>query len=127
MAEQSERPHRKLLVWQKAMDLAARTYAITDDFPPKEQFGLSAQMRRASVSVISNIAEGAARCDSPDKARFFIIAHGSLSELDTQVELSERLRLLTGRTAQEFKETMNEVSYLLQGLIATQRAKGGRS
>lgn len=101
-------------------------YAMTKQLPAHEQFGLVTQMRRAAISVASNIAEGAARSGNQDKVQFFVVARGSLSELDTQVELSRRLHGINSKTTDQVKATMNEVSYLLQGLIATQRAKGQR-
>ena len=109
------------------MELVERIYAVTGRFPAHEQFGLVTQMRRAAVSVVSNIAEGAARAGSQDKAQFFVVARASLSELDTQAELSHRLRFMDETSAREIKAAMGEVSYLLQGLITTQRAKGVRA
>lgn len=85
---------RRLEVWQQAIDLAIQIYRVTADLPPAELYGLTAQMRRSSVSVSSNIAEGAARGSDREMARFLKIAIGSLSELDSQVELSVRLELL---------------------------------
>ncbi len=85
---------RRLEVWNQAIDLAIQIYHVTSDLPPEERYGLTAQMRRSSVSVSSNIAEGAARGSDREMARFLKIAIGSLSELDSQVELSVRLELL---------------------------------
>ena len=85
------RTHRDLRAWQEAMNLAERVYRVTEGFPDAERFGLSQQMRRASVSVISNIAEGAARNSSREFAQFLGVARGSLAELESQLELAVRL------------------------------------
>ena len=76
------------------MSLVEVIYRVTDRFPPAERYGLTAQLRRAAVSVPSNIAEGAARASSRELAQFLSIACGSLAELETQLELAARLRLL---------------------------------
>ena len=81
--------YKSLLVWQKAMELAREIYSLTEKLPQKEQFGLSDQMRRAAVSIPSNIAEGYRRGSKKDYAHFVTIAHGSLSELETQILLAQ--------------------------------------
>jgi four helix bundle protein len=88
-----KRSHRDLLVWQEAMLLVEDVYRFTAVFPAQEQFGLVTQLRRAAVSVPSNIAEGFARATTKELLHFLSIAAGSLSELDTQVELALRLGL----------------------------------
>ena len=85
------KPHKKLDVWTSAMDLTQHIYQVTDRFPMKEQYGLSNQIKRAAVSIPSNIAEGAARHSKKEFIQFLHIAKGSLSELDTQLELAKRL------------------------------------
>ena len=85
------RTHRDLKVWQQTMALAESVYHATAEFPLAERFGLVAQMRRAAVSVPANIAEGAARSSSKEFAKFLSVARGSLSELETQLELARRL------------------------------------
>jgi four helix bundle protein len=90
-APHRERPHERLDVWRDAMDLAVAAYAFTSGIPDSERYGLVAQIRRAAVSIPSNIAEGAARRSTADYLRFLGIARGSAAELDTQVQLSERL------------------------------------
>ena len=82
------RPHHGLMAWQEAMDVARTVYSLTGGFPHEERFGLTAQLRRAAVSVPSNIAEGCARGSSREMLRFLHIARGSLSELDTQLRLA---------------------------------------
>ena len=85
------RPHKNLDVWKESVALATEIYKITSNFPKSEIYGIVSQMRRAAVSVPSNIAEGAARNSDKEFAQFLNIAGGSLSELDTQVEISFNL------------------------------------
>lgn len=85
------RPHHQLRVWQEAMGLVTRLYRLTETFPTDERFGLISQVRRAAVSVPSNIAEGAARGTRKEFIRFLVIARGSLSELDTQLRVAQNL------------------------------------
>ncbi|MCX6143803.1 MAG: four helix bundle protein [Ignavibacteriales bacterium] len=91
----NERPHKKLVTWQKAMELVTEIYRMTEAFPKKEEFGIVAQMRRAAISVPSNIAEGLTRRTNKDKIHFLNIAQASLSEIDTQIEISLRLGYVT--------------------------------
>ncbi len=85
------RCHRDLVVWQRAMELVRETYRLTASFPPREMYGLTAQMRRASVSIAANIAEGHARRATRDYIRFLSIANGSLRELETYWEVAAGL------------------------------------
>ena len=88
------RTHKDLEVWKKAMELAETMYAITSKFPKEEQYGLVSQIRRSAVSVPSNIAEGAARNSSKEFIQYLYITMGSLSELETQLLLAQRLNFL---------------------------------
>lgn len=92
--------YRDLIVWQKSMDLLVCMYGYTRNFPPDEKFGLVSQMRRAAVSIPSNIAEGSRR-RGKDSKHFLNIAFGSASELDTQLEATKRLSF--GSEAQRVK------------------------
>lgn len=85
----------KLDVWKEAIKLAVKTYKITDLFPSEEKFGLTSQMRRCSVSVSSNIAEGTARLTSKDKAHFMTMAYSSSIELLNQAIISKELHFIT--------------------------------
>ena len=89
--QSARRPHERLDVWRDAMDLVEAVYKLSAEFPEAEKFGLTSQLRRASVSIPSNIAEGAARRSTQEYLRFLSIARGSLSELDTQVQIATRL------------------------------------
>jgi four helix bundle protein len=89
-----KRPHQQLAVWQEAVSLVERVYDVTSRFPNDERFGLTAQLRRAAISVPSNIAEGAARRSRKEYLRHPSIARGSLSELDTQLVIACRLKFI---------------------------------
>ena len=92
-----DKPQKKLKAWQLAFDIAEKIYAITKSFPDDEKFGLVRQMRKCAVSVPSNIAEGAGRNTKKEFVNFLHIAQGSLSELDTQLELSLQLQYIEKR------------------------------
>jgi len=109
--------HRDLLVWQEAMALAKSVYARTASFPKEEQYGLTAQMRRAAVSVPSNIAEGAGRLSDKEFHQFLMIARGSLSELETQALLAHEFGFLENE--EELMTSIQRVFKLLGGLKKT--------
>jgi four helix bundle protein len=90
-----DKPHKKLDLWNSAMALAVDIYSATDTFPRDERYSLTDQIRRAAVSVPSNIAEGAGRQTRKEFVNYLHMAQGSLSELDTQLELARRLGYLT--------------------------------
>ncbi len=85
--------HKELNVWKDAMQLASNIYQLTSNYPKDEIFGINSQMRRAAVSIPSNIAEGSARGSRKEYIRFLYIAAGSVSELETQLELSIRTKM----------------------------------
>ncbi len=111
------KPHKKLKAWQQAMTITKGVYEITTVFPDDEKFGMVSQMRRAAVSVPSNIAEGAARGSNRDFARFLYIARGSLSELDTQLELASALGYTEPKAWHDLNNAMVEGDKLLSGLL----------
>jgi four helix bundle protein len=117
---------RDLVVWQKAMDLVERIYAITAQFPPEERYALTSQLKRASVSVPSNIAEGYGRNSTVDYIRFLQISLGSLFELDTQLELSNRLGFASEDAAQDALELCAEIEKMLVTLISKLRVRTDR-
>jgi len=108
--------HRDLIAWQKAVDLVTRIYEITKVFPADERFGLTQQLRRAAVSVPSNIAEGKGRGTGPEFGRFLNIASGSLTEVDTQLVIAERLGFITKDTLSEVAGEIAEVGRIVTGL-----------
>ena len=108
------RPHYNLLAWQTAIALVKEVYKLTQSFPSSEIYGLSAQMRRAAVSVPSNIAEGAGRTGPKEFAQFLSIAKGSLSELETQLFIAAELGYIA--RGHEAFGLLEEVSRLLAGL-----------
>jgi four helix bundle protein len=109
------RTFRDLIAWQRSIELAERLYVHTRSLPPEERFGLQLQMRRAAVSISSNIAEGHARESRADYIRFLRIARGSLAELDSQLELAVRLRMLEPDA--EFRDLLNETGRVLRALV----------
>jgi four helix bundle protein len=109
------RSYRDLVAWQKAMDLTVAVYRATAGFPRTEEFGLRGQMRRAAVSIPSNIAEGYARQTTKDYLRFLRQARGSAAELSTQCEAAMRLGMLPDVCAE--LERIEEVDRILHGLI----------
>ena len=117
-----EKPHKKLDLWQVAMDLVIEIYRITESFPKEEKYGLSNQVRRAAVSVPSNIAEGAARQTKKEFVNYLHMAQGSLSELDTQLEVARRLAFLDGKIWEDLDKRLQRVDKMLSGLIRHQSA-----
>lgn len=115
--------HKDLIVWQKGIDLAIIIYKLTSKFPPEEKFGLINQMRRAAVSISSNIAEGRSRSTRKDFAQFLHIALGSVSELETQLEIAKRLEYGGKVDYNETVATLQEVSKMLASIIASLKAK----
>lgn len=108
--------YKDLLVWQRAMDLAAHCYQLTESFPRSEIYGLSAQLRRSAVSVPSNIAEGNSRRSTKEFLRFLSISLGSMAELETQVRIAERLGYMNPETLDSALQISDEVYRMLHGL-----------
>jgi len=118
--------YRDLIVWQKAMDLAKQAYALTESLPRREAYGLAHQIRRASVSVASNIAEGHGRLTDSQFRHFLGNARGSLYEMQTQVELAIDLGYLDKEKGGRLMEQAQEVGRILNGLLKSLRS-GARS
>jgi four helix bundle protein len=116
-----DKPHKKLRGWQLGMDIAVDIYRTTEAFPAEEKFGLTSQMRRCAVSVPSNIAEGAARNSKKECINFLYVSSGSLSELDTQLELAKRLGYLTKDEWTALDAKLTEEDKVLAGLIKQQK------
>jgi four helix bundle protein len=106
-----------LRVWQQSMTLAELTYSITKTFPENERFGMVSQMRRAAVSVASNIAEGKGHRSDKEFLHFLFHARGSLYELQTQVLLASKIKYLTDTHLKEMMENITTVASSLTGLI----------
>ena len=108
--------YRDLIVWQQAMNVAVETYRLTSAFPKDEMFGLTSQMRRAAVSIASNIAEGEGRKSKNEFSHFLGIALGSKSELETQIVLSERVNLLKSSETESIKKSLDDIGKMLTAL-----------
>ncbi|MFH1375235.1 MAG: four helix bundle protein [Patescibacteria group bacterium] len=104
---------RKLLVWQKAMDLVAGIYKASEKFPSHEKFGLTVQMRRAAVSIPSNIAEGCERGSAKNFANFLIIARSSAGELETQILIAFMLKYIQRTRADELIKKVIEIRKMI--------------
>ena len=116
-----KRKHHDLHVWQEAMLLVKDIYAVTKQFPREEIYALTSQMRRAAVSIPSNISEGAARTSKKEFLQFLSIARGSLSELETQVILTEDLGYLENN--KQVLSRIDKTFSLLGGLINSVQKK----
>lgn len=112
-----EKPHKRLDVWQRSMELVGDIYTLTQPFPAEERFGLVSQMRRAAVSVASNLAEGAARGGSKELRQFAIIARASLSELDTQSDIALMLGFISQHKRDRLDNLMLRIDRMLYRLI----------
>ena len=108
---------RDLNVWQKAFELTLCVYSITQSFPRSEIYGLASQMRRASVSVASNIAEGRGRLNSAEFRQFLGLAQGSIFELKTQLSIASELGVASPESTREAERLSDEVSKMLRTLI----------
>jgi len=115
------KPHKNLDVWKKAVDLVQQIYDLTKTFPKNEDYSLTSQMRRAAISVPSNISEGAARQTKKEFINFLHMAQGSLSELDTQIEIAKRLGYFSEDQNKKTFEIMQDVDRMLSGLIKSLR------
>jgi len=109
--------YRDLIVWQKAMGLVTEIYHHTKSFPEEERYGLTSQLRRSSVSLPSNMAEGYGRNSTQDYIRFLRIANGSLFELQTQLEIARNLDFLTEKSFSVLFEMSREIERMLSSLI----------
>lgn len=115
--------HTGLNFYKLSLTLVERTYRITRDFPPSERFGLISQMQRAAVSVPSNIAEGAAHGNGKEYLKYLRISAGSLSELDTQYTICERLGYINANVASDIANEILDIRKQLFGFIRKQREK----
>lgn len=108
--------YHELQIWQKSMELAEVIYKSTYGFPAQEKFGLVSQLRRAAVSIPSNIAEGNMRNSDKDFLRFINMALGSLAEMETQMELAKRIDYLVGENVEPLQKRVSESVKMLRGM-----------
>jgi len=113
------RKYQELIVWQKSMQLVSSIYQLTSVFPEHERFGLSSQLRRAGVSIPSNIAEGSGRGSDRDFCRFLFTARGSLTELETQLLIATSLGYC--QVTDELNDLINQIFAMLNRLIQSLR------
>ena len=119
----ARQPHEKLAAWQRAMDLVVAVYGAAKSFPADERFALTDQMRRAVVSIPSNIAEGNGRESERSSLQFCLIAHGSLREIETQIQIAHRLGYLDSGQVDELRRHCDAVGVPLRGLIGYLRVR----
>lgn len=112
------RSYRDLLVWQRAMDIAAVTYELTRTYPRDELFGLTSQSRRAAASIAANIAEGYGRASRRTYSHFLRIAQGSLKELETHLILAERVNVTPRGSTEALLDQADELGRMLRSLIS---------
>ena len=110
--------YRDLMIWQRSMNLVEWIYKVTENFPSKEQFGLISQMRRAAVSVPSNIAEGYGRQSTGHYSQFLSIARGSLYELETQIEICSRLKYIQKPETEKLNSEIIEIGKMISSIIS---------
>lgn len=115
--------YKALKVWQKAMDLTVMVYSLVKFLPNEETFGLSDQLRRAVVSIPSNIAEGHGRSTDKEFVHFLSIARGSLYEVETQIEICIRLNFFTSKQCNEVNTLIVEISKMLMALITYRKTR----
>ena len=116
---EKKRAHHDLVAWRLAVSLVKEIYRLTEQFPASEMYGLSSQLRRAAVSVPSNMAEGAARATEKEFAHFLVLARASLSEIDTQLVIAKELGYMD--SDEVIQETMDRVFGLIGGLLRSLR------
>ena len=110
------RPHQRLEVWIKALELVIEIYRRTERFPREERYGLTSQIRRAAVSIPANIAEGAGRQSKKDFARFLSNAQGSASELETELTIAQKLGYLDESAFEKSIDELDRIGRLITGL-----------
>ena len=117
------RSYRDLIAWQKAMKFVTQIYEVTQRFPSEERYGLTNQLRRASVSVPSNIAEGQARFSQKEFHHFLSMAGGSLVELETQLLIARNLKYISEADADTLLAAADELGRVLNGLIGSIKSR----
>lgn len=110
---------KELIVWQKSVSLVTEIYTATEKFPKSEIFTLSSQIRRASISIPSNISEGHSRRSPLDYIQFLKIARGSVAELETQLIISNNLGYITNEEFEDMEKKLTEIAKMLNALITS--------
>jgi four helix bundle protein len=113
----SQKRYQELIVWQRAMELSRAIYQVTKSFPDDERFGLTSQLRRASISVPSNIAEGQGRLTRGEFKQFLGTARGSVFEVETQIQIATDMKYIGAVECSQLLELTSEISRMLNGLI----------
>ena len=121
------RTHKDLDVWKKSIDFVTQLYKVTDVFPKEEIYGLTNQLRRAAVSIPSNIAEGSARKSNKEFIQFLHIALGSCVEIETQLIISNNLEFMNDESFLELDKERDEIGRMLFGLIRYRKSLEGTS
>lgn len=109
--------HKDLIVYKKSIEMVKEIYLLTNELPPEERFGLQSQLRRASVSIPSNISEGSARKSDVERKRFYEIARSSLVEIDSQIEISVALEYLEENRISKLEKLANEIFAMLSSMV----------
>ena len=125
MEQQSRNSHKDLILWQKALDLAVAVHEVSAAFPKSEIFGLVSQIRRAAVSIPSNIAEGSARRTTREFIAFLHIARGSMAEVETQLLLAQRTGYVSNERLTVLQVRLDEVGRIMNAVIAGLRRRLG--
>jgi four helix bundle protein len=127
MDEPSIQSHRDLAVWQKAIALSVASYRATSSFPRDEMYGMTSQIRRASVSVAANVAEGYGREHTRAFVQFLRVAQGSLKEFETHLVIAEQVGLLQSEKAQRLFAAADKIGRMLRALIRSLQARMGKA
>ncbi len=114
--------YKDLIVWQRGMELVVAVYELSEQYPKSELYGLTSQTRRSAVSIPSNIAEGRRRGSKKEYCQFLIIAYGSGSELETQIEIAKRLPFSKGLQFDKVTKPLDEVMRMLNRIISSLRS-----
>lgn len=115
--------HKDLDVWSKAIGFVTRVYEVTKDFPREELYGIVSQLRRAAISIASNISEGATRHSSKEFVQFLYIALSSASEIDVQLIISRNLKYLSENDFLQLSGAREEISKMISGLIRNLKSR----
>lgn len=116
MPKDPQSSYKRLIAWQQAVDFCAKVYVTTNDFPADEKFGLTSQIRRAAVSIPSNIAEGSSRGSKKEFTQFLNVALGSLAEVETQIEIAVRVAYLSSEHAELLRKDLTSIKRLALAL-----------